>query len=53
MKRYIKPTADLVKIKSNTLMIALSGTEKDGEQALGRESFIPVSEDNANALWDE
>ena len=34
-------------------MIGMSNTEKNGDQALSREHFTPVSEDNANALWEE
>ena len=55
-KLYFAPEIEIVKLTSHTILAALSRTEDEADgnaEALGREGFSPVSEDNANALWDE
>ena len=63
MKRYIKPITNLTLVSAHAKILAGSfnpeggtggGNQGDysGSGQLGKE-FTPVSEDNANALWDE
>ena len=53
-KVYFAPNVAIVKLTSNAVLQSLSSTEADQNAVtLSREGFTPVSEDNANALWDE
>lgn len=55
-KIYFAPEIEIVKLTSHTILAALSRTEEQAgtdAEVLGREGFTPISEDNANALWDE
>ena len=55
-KLYFAPNVEIVKLNSGNLLAALSRTENEASgdaEALGKEGFTPVSEDNANALWDD
>ena len=54
MKRYIKPQVNIVLLKTAALLIGSGGTWDPNTQTQeGKEGFTPVSEDNANALWEE
>jgi hypothetical protein len=56
MKRYLKPTTDVTILNAETILAAVSRSETEaGKDAvvLGKEGMTPVSEDNANSIWED
>lgn len=53
-KVYSIPCVEIVKLTSNAILLSLSGSEAASDaEALGKGGMTPVSEDNANSIWED